>query len=140
MSNFKEQLEAVPYNKLKEEFIKLGIGPIFKSGTKKVTLIYNAVQALERMDEESIIEEVVQEIIEEDIIAEKKEDDKKLSDFEIAVSKIIDNKLLWTKESMAKRIKVYANIFDQHRGNPKGDESLFKQQTLQAAYDLIFKK
>lgn len=142
MSNYKEKLEAIPYNSLKAEFIKLGVGPIWKSGVKKVELIYNAVQALERMaseeSEDSDVENIIEEIKAEDIEAELVENEKERSEFDKAVSKIVDQKELWTKEAMAKRIKVYANIFDQHRGNPKGDESLFKQETLQAAFDLIF--
>jgi len=140
--NIEQKLQATQYQKLKEAFTELGIPQVWKSGTKKAVMIESAMELLSKMDKEDIlvVEDAIELIKEEKEFVAKAEIKKEKSDFEIAVAKIVDQKNLWTKESMEKRIKVYGNIFIQQRGTEKGAEAILKQEALMAAFALIFKK
>jgi len=140
MNIIKQKLQGTQYQKLKEVFTELGIPQVWKSGTKKVVMIEAALELLSELHKEEnlVVEEVIEKMEVEKEIAEEVENEKERSEFDKAVSKIIDQKELWTKESMDKRIKVYANIFNQHRNMPKGNEALAKQEILKAAFKLIF--
>ena len=146
MSKLKEELQATQYGDLKAKFAELGIANVWKAGIKKVVLIENAVAVLEKVKSKETIED--KDLAEEAIIEFEKEkeaitekaDKKAVSEFEAAVLKIVDQKELWTKESMTKRVVIYGNIFAQHRGVAKGIEALAKHDVLAEALKRIFKK
>ena len=138
MSKLRNELEALRYMDLKDKFIELGIGEVFKGGVKKVVLIETAISTLENMETGKTVKEVIAKVaIEEKIIKEEIEI-KNITAFEKSVLDVIANKEFWTKESMEKRMNVYGNIFNQHRGTPKGDEVLLKQEVLQEVIKRIY--
>tara|TARA_R110002096_G_scaffold383262_1_gene577148 strand:- start:26 stop:439 length:414 start_codon:yes stop_codon:yes gene_type:complete len=137
MSNLKNELEALRYMDLKDKFIELGIGEAFKAGVKKVVLIQQAVDLIEKksgLPEELTVEEVKAEIVKDEVEAAEVE----LSEFDKAVQAVISTDGIWTKETISKRIVVLGNIFLQHRSTIKGTESLAKQKVLEAASKLMF--
>lgn len=134
MSELRAELEATQYQKLKNKFEDLGIPQVWKSGTKKVVMIESALNILENISNDETVEEVI-----EKMEVEKKEIEiKNITAFEKSVLDVIANKEFWTKESMEKRMNVYGNIFNQHRGTPKGDEVLLKQEVLQEVIKRIY--
>ena len=62
----KEELSAVKYGKLLEKFTELGVAEAWKPGSKKITMIENAIEKLKiknsleslGLDEEQISEEI----------------------------------------------------------------------------------
>jgi hypothetical protein len=137
MSNLKEELTAIRYNDLKKKFQELGIGEAFKPGTKKVVLIDNAVELINKRDsfsEKLTVEQVKQEIKKD----EAKVAEVCLSKFDKAVKAVTSTDGIWTKETIAKRVVILGNIFAQHRGSLKGTEALAKQEVLIAASKLMF--
>ena len=144
MSNLKEELTAIRYNDLKAKFQEMGIGEVFKPGVKKVVLIQQAVDIIEKKQElvqsEVIEAEVVEiEVLEAEVAKDKEEVAKvELSQFDKEVKAVASTNGIWTKETISKRIVVLGNIFLQHRSSIKGTEALAKQKVLEAASKLMF--
>lgn len=134
----KQELEAVQYQKLKVKFAELGIPQVWKSGTKKVVMIENALEILERVNEDTTTEEVIEEIALEREQASKTRVELAKSEREKAVAHVVANKHLWTKESMERKIKIYGNVFLQHKLTSKGKEALERQEVLQEAIKILF--
>ena len=153
MDKLKKELEAVKYHELKDRFTDLGIPQVWKPGTKKAIIIQNALELLEKLESKNIgasendgeqnaniVEDAILEIeTEHEVIFQEKQVEEK-SFFENSVLKIVEQKDLWTIDSMKKRINIYENVFKQHRGMDKGAETLLKQQILSEALKRIFKK
>jgi len=134
----KQELEAVQYQKLKVKFAELGIPQVWKSGTKKVVMIENALEILERVNEDTTTEEIIEEIAQEKELASKTRLEVAQTNREKAIAHVIANKQLWTKESMERKIKIYGNIFLQHKLTIKGKEALERQEVLQEAIKILF--
>ena len=137
MSNLREELTAIRYMDLKVKFQEMGISEVFKPGTKKVVLIDNAVELINKRDsfsEKLTVEQVREEIKKDEVIVEK----VKLSEFDKAVKAVTSTDGIWTKETIAKRILILGNIFAQHRNTVKGKEALDKKAILEAASKLMF--
>lgn len=135
--NLKEELTAIRYNDLKAKFQEMGIGEVFKPGTKKVVLIDNAVELINKRDsfsEKLTVEQVKEEIAKD----EAKVAEVCLSQFDLAVKAVASTDGIWTRESINKRILILGNIFAQHRNTVKGTEALAKQEVLVAASKLMF--
>ena len=135
--NLREELTAIRYMDLKAKFQELGIGEVFKAGIKKVILIENAIELIEKRDsfpEELTVEQVKEEIAKDEIIVEK----VKLSEFDKAVKAVTSTDGIWTKDTINRRIVILGNIFAQHRNTVKGKEAIDKQAILEAASKIMF--
>ena len=111
--NLKEELTEIRYNDLKAKFQEMGIGDVFKPGTKKVVLIDNAVELINKRDsfsEKLTVEQVKEEIAKD----EAKVAEVCLSKFDLAVKAVTSTDGIWTRESINKRILILGNIFAQH--------------------------
>lgn len=138
IQTIRQELEAVQYQKLKAKFEEMGIAEVWKSGTKKVVMINNALDILDRVTEDNTTEEIIEEIALEKEKASKTRVEVAQSEREKAISNIVSNKHLWTKESMERKIKIYGNIFLQHKLTIKGKEALERQEVLKEAIKIIF--
>ena len=134
----KQELEAVQYQKLKVKFAELGIPQVWKSGTKKAVMIDSALEILDRVNEDTTTEEIIEEIALEKEQASKTRVEVAQSEREKAIAHVVSNKNLWTKETMERKIKIYGNIFLQHKLTIKGKEALERQAVLQEAIKIIF--
>lgn len=139
MSNLKTELESIKYGDLKDKFIELGIGEVFKPGTKKVDLIDNAIKVLEQKSNDSSNTVDAIDVIEAtEVKAEENAQQKKERLFNDEVKAVVDKKEFWTKETIEKRAKVLNNMFLQHRFDQKGRDYLKKSKVLLAASKIMF--
>ena len=102
----RQELEAVQYQKLKVKFAEMGIAEVWKSGTKKAIMIDNALEILERVNEDTTTEEIIEEIALEKEQASKTRVEVAQSEREKAIAHVVSNKHLWTKETMERIVFV----------------------------------
>ena len=109
-----EELTAIPYHKLKEEFAARGIGEVWTQGRKKVDMIAEAIEKLGAIKEavkevdadESISEEDKAEAVEE-IVAKKEEAKVKAEEAKVqeALNKYEAHKQHWIKLLKGRHLK-----------------------------------
>ena len=136
MSDLKKELGLVKYGELKDKFVELGIPNVWKQGKKKVDMINEAVELLSTMEVSQV--EDVQEA--KEIIKEKtsKKLDAKEIKFEQDVEIVVSKKKFYTLESASDKVRVYHNIFLQHRGAPKGIKALHNHKVMKEAIKRMF--